>query len=533
MQSGKLLFTIIAAILLLNTPIYAKYNLVWSDEFEGPEIDKTKWTHEVGDKWHNKELQSYTDRGENSYIEDGKLVIVARKEEYHGNEYTSARMRTKGKGDFLYGKISGRIKFPKSQGMWPAFWMMPTDDEYGRWAASGEIDIVETTNQAGHIYGTIHFGGTPPHNAHTGGRYAEKGVNFSEDFHIYTLEWQPYEMKWYIDGKLYSKKNDWHTRNARFPAPFDKQFYILLNLAVGGAHPGNPDETSTFPQKMYIDWVRVYQTENKSPQVAIASPAENANIPAETDVVIKASVTDPDGDVNAVEFYDGYDLIGKDTNEPYSLNWAAPDGCYSIKAKAIDKEGFSQTATISLTKGLGCPQQPFHGIPIKIPGKFEAEDFDAGARNVAYFDSDEVNSGNVRYRKNSGVDIYSYVDQYFISRLGENEWLEYTIDVAAPGTYDIKTYATGTWWRPDSIGKFRIELDGINKTSTVTVPSLNSQLKGNNEEERRSSSFEIDPVIVKDIELTPGVHVMRFFIEDGNFSLNSFEIVRSSPDPNE
>ena len=514
-NTTELALLVIFFIIWFSLPSYAAYQLVWSDEFDGTTLNPADWNYEVGDNWHNNELQAYTDRSENSYVKDGKLVIVAQKEAYHEKEYTSARINTEGKHDFLYGKIEARIKLPKGQGMWPAFWMMPTDADYGGWAASGEIDILESTNNADHISGTLHYGGTPPNNTFSSsGRYTEEGVNYSDDYHVYTLEWQPYEMKWFIDGKLYSKKTEWQTQGHPYPAPFDKRFYIILNLAVGGHMPGNPDETTVFPQSLSIDWVRVYQTENKTPEVTIKSPAPNAVIPADTDIRIEADVEDPDDNVDKVEFYHDTELIATDTEAPYSIAFAPPDGCYTIKVKAIDEEGFSHSSSVNVTKGSGCPQAPFHGVPFTIPGKIEAEDFDEGGMNVAYFNPNTRGSrrGSGVYRKNTDVSIRAYMGTYSIGRLGDDGWLEYTVDVTKPGHYDITAHlATYRRRNTSDQSKFHIEFDGINKTSSMIVPVPTER-------------WGLADVTATNLELLPGKHVMRFVVEKSGFSLDYFEI---------
>jgi beta-glucanase (GH16 family) len=527
-MSRSLLFWVIAIISILNVSANGGYRLVWSDEFDGSSLNKDNWEVMTGDGtayglpsgWGNQETQYYTGRAENVKVEGGNLVITALKGSYEGCDFTSGRLRTKGRHEFLFGKIEARIKFPKSQGMWPAFWMMPTVESYGGWACSGEIDIVETINKADHVYGTIHYGGIPPDNVYSTGRYVEKGVNFAEGFHIYTLEWQPYQMRWYVDGKVYLEQNEWFTMTAAFPSPFDKPFYILFNLAVGGRHSGPVNQTTTWPACMYVDWVRVYQTDNKPPQVTIAAPVNNANIPADTDIVIEAKVIDPDGDVNKVEFYDDYELIAVDYNEPYSIKWAAPDGCYKIKVKALDKDGLSNVAIVNVTKGAGCPQQPFYGTPFVIPGKIEAEDFDAGPVNVSYWDTDVIDNGRSGYRKNTGVDISYREGKYILRDVRDKEWLEYTIDVTRAGAYDIKSCVTGSFWRQIAPSKFHIEIDGI-KIASLDVPKADD----------KNSNGWID-ITAKNIRLPAGKHVMRFFIESGGFSLDYFEIVPSSPEPN-
>jgi beta-glucanase (GH16 family) len=249
-----------------SAPAYPGYTLVFADEFDGKAINSANWTYEVGDQWHNEEQQAYTDRPQNSYVKDGNLVIVAQKESYHGKSFTSARIISQHKQDFLYGRIEASIKLPRGKGMWPAFWMMPSDGVYGEWAASGEIDIVEAKNTPMEIRGNLHFGGTFPNNARTGSSAYKDGSDFSQSYHLYSLEWDPKEIRWYCDNHLYKSTNIWwsgsKTDNGTFPAPFDKPFYILFNLAVGGKYVNCvvPEcVTADFPQKMYIDYVRVYQ----------------------------------------------------------------------------------------------------------------------------------------------------------------------------------------------------------------------------------------------------------------------------------
>jgi beta-glucanase (GH16 family) len=236
-----------------------EWELVWSDEFDGTAIKTANWNWEIGaGGWGNNELQYYTNSTENSYINNGSLVIVARKN-HLGHDYTSARMTTKNKHSFLYGRMEASIKLPAlKQGIWPAFWMMPAGSVYGGWAASGEIDIMEAINQPYTVYGTIHYGGSWPNNQNSGAEYSN-GTNFSQDYHTYAIEWEPTQIRWYVDDVLYSTKTSWYTSGYPYPAPFDQPFYFILNLAVGGNWPGYPDATTTFPQTMYIDYVRVYQ----------------------------------------------------------------------------------------------------------------------------------------------------------------------------------------------------------------------------------------------------------------------------------
>jgi beta-glucanase (GH16 family) len=242
-----------------------KWKLVWEDSFNTSEIDTTKWNFvEGGWGFGNDEWQYYTNRSKNARIENHQLVIEADKEKYKNQFYTSAKLTTKGKADWKYGRFSIRAKLPEGQGIWPAIWMMPTDMEaYSGWPACGEIDIMELVGHKPEtVHGTLHYG--VPH-TYTGESFTLPDKKFSDDFHVFTLDWDPNEFKWYVDDVLYAKQTDWFSKNINdgckhpYPAPFNREFYLQLNLAVGGKWPGYPDESTIFPQKMLIDYVRVYQ----------------------------------------------------------------------------------------------------------------------------------------------------------------------------------------------------------------------------------------------------------------------------------
>ena len=245
---------------------------VWADEFDGNAIDSSKWEHEV-DCWGggNGEDQCYVSAAKNSFVKDGFLHIVAIKDRPSGavsatdptvvtKGHSSARLRTLGKGDWKYGRVEAKMKLPFGKGLWPAFWMLPTDRVYGGWAASGEIDIMEAINlKSGpnEVHGTLHYGGAWPNNVNSGTGY-KPPENLWEDFHRYAIEWQEGEIRWFYDQKHYLTQTKWRTTAGAFPAPFDQKFHIILNVAVGGQWPGPPDGTTTFPQEMVVDYVRVY-----------------------------------------------------------------------------------------------------------------------------------------------------------------------------------------------------------------------------------------------------------------------------------
>jgi beta-glucanase (GH16 family) len=231
---------------------------VWSDEFEGASgaaADGSKWTYDTGPNWYNGELQAYTSGTTNASLDgNGNLVIEARKESREGRQYTSARLKTEGKKSFTYGRFEGRMKLPYGQGIWPAFWMLGGNS----WPNTGEIDIMENLGREPTIvHGTIHGPGYSAAAGPTASYTLPAGTKISDDFHVFAIEWETNAIRWYIDGTLYSTKTPADIKGNTWV--FDHPFFFILNVAVGGEWPGNPDSTTVFPQKMLIDYVRVCQ----------------------------------------------------------------------------------------------------------------------------------------------------------------------------------------------------------------------------------------------------------------------------------
>ncbi len=247
------------------------YKLVWSDEFEGTMLDESKWSFDTANGcqlgpnlcgWGNNELQYYTTRDENIKLDNGHLIITAQRESpsYLGEHaYTSARLKTKNKGDWKYGRIDVRARMPIGQGLWAAIWMLSTDNAYGPWPVSGEIDILEYLgHQPRRMFSTIHYG-------HDFWRYTSKALEldpeqptFRDDFHVFTAIWNEQCIQCQVDGVNVGEP---FTRSTVLPTtyPFDQPFHLILNVAVGGNLPGDPDATTPFPQSMEVDYVRVYQ----------------------------------------------------------------------------------------------------------------------------------------------------------------------------------------------------------------------------------------------------------------------------------
>ncbi len=230
----------------------------WQDNFDGTTVDGTKWTFETGGSgWGNNELQSYT-AGNNAKVQGGNLIIEARKEINSGMQYTSSRMITKGKGDFLYGRMEVRAKLPKGRGTWPAIWMLPSDNTYGNWPSSGEVDIMEHVGyDPGKVHCSIH---TSAYN-HTRNtqRTSSKMVPTALDgFHVYRVDWTPYAVRGFVDNEQYF---EFINENNGFTAwPFDKRFFLILNVAVGGNWGGAQGvDNNIFPTTMEVDYVKVFK----------------------------------------------------------------------------------------------------------------------------------------------------------------------------------------------------------------------------------------------------------------------------------
>ncbi|UCG28555.1 MAG: glycoside hydrolase family 16 protein, partial [Bacteroidales bacterium] len=253
---------ILTIAMLFQQTAYSQCNvLVWSDEFNYTGLpDPEKWSFETGGGgWGNNELQYYRDGTNNAEVVDGNLVITARKESYGGRDYTSARLITLHTGNFWqYGKIEARIKLPYGQGIWPAFWMLGKNFGAVGWPACGEIDIMEKigggTNEST-VYGTAHWDHNGSYASYGGQVILSSGI-FADAFHVFSIEWDSQRIKWFLDGKEY------HVMDITPQAlsEFHNEFFIILNVAVGGNWPGSPDLTTVFPQTMEVDYVRVYSS---------------------------------------------------------------------------------------------------------------------------------------------------------------------------------------------------------------------------------------------------------------------------------
>jgi len=285
---------IVLVLLFVSLASCQYWRQVWSDEFDGTSIDTSKWQFEVNcDGGGNNELQCYTARDTNAKVQNGKLIITAKPENYGGKGYTSARMNTAKSASWLFGKFEMRAKLPKGKHLWPAFWMLPTDYKYGSWAASGEIDIMEYRGQVNNkIEGTLHFGGMWPNNMYQGCGPKDMGADLSADFHVFGVEWDKDQIRWYMDGKMYHSMTlvrSFYSGRGTNPynadrQPFDQRFHLLINLAIGGGFfPADQygtlsaQDAANWADPTYqIDYIRVYEA-TSTPPAPSAPPAISSN----------------------------------------------------------------------------------------------------------------------------------------------------------------------------------------------------------------------------------------------------------------
>ena len=288
----------------------AGWKLVWHDEFEGDAVDTTKWDFDIGNGfydyknhlwipgWGNEELQYYTHKPENVTVRDSCLSIRAVKAPLHGCGYTSARLKTKRRdGTVLFAKCYGRVEFrakvPWGKGLWPALWMLPQEDKYGGWAASGEIDLMEIVGEKPHeVLNSIHFGSTFPKRSLITTVHPLPGASTVSDWHEYAVEWEPGEIRFFVDGVQTCSYGHWWSCSKTvdgagveakgeadlnpWPAPFDQPFYIVMNVAVGGNFPGAPNDQTRFPAELVVDYVRVY---DKVGGYGLAKPIGQGELP--------------------------------------------------------------------------------------------------------------------------------------------------------------------------------------------------------------------------------------------------------------
>ena len=320
---------------------YTDYDLVWSDEFDGSALNTSDWTFEIGtgnDGWGNNELQYYTNR--NLYLKDGVMVIRADEESFRGRSYTSSRIKTQGNQSFQYGRIDIRARMPEGQGIWPALWMLGKNINEVSWPYCGEVDIMEMvgggSGKDNRVVGTAHWNAGGLNASYSPASFGNPKLmpeNLSNNFHVYSIVWDSNRIKWYIDDVQYHIMS---IDNSASLEAFQKEFFLIFNLAVGGQWPGNPDTSTIFPQRLLVDYVRVFQDENgnSSGQSGTTHPVPGL-IEAEdyTDMSgIQIETTTDTGGGSNVGYIDTGDWL------EFSLD-VADEGSYLIEYRVASKVG--------------------------------------------------------------------------------------------------------------------------------------------------------------------------------------------------
>lgn len=443
-----LIFLIITMKPLQTAPVW---QLVWSDEFDYQgQPDPNKWSYDIGaGGWGNQELQYYTNRLENCRVENGRLIIEARRENYGGAEYTSARIKTRNKGDWLYGRIEVRAKLPGGRGTWPAIWMLPTDNVYGGWPNSGEIDIMECVGyDPWRVHFTIH---TAAYNHMLGTQKGSSTVlnDPQNNFYTYILEWYPDKLDFYVDNvkyfTFYKESDDYRVW------PFNQRFYLILNIAVGGTWGGAQGvDPNIFPQRMEVEYVRVYQL------------VEDPNV-----VSLNVSVNPPNvGEVIVTPYSSTYtinsqvQLEARSTNSMYEFcDWSGDLSGKTNPVNLVLNSNKNVTANFT-TSVYKIYANKVSSTSIKVDGILDEREWDlrysvskvvsGSYNNTAKFDV--VWDNKYLYL---GVDV---VDSFLISQDSTNIWeddsVEIYIDVGhdhkpSYDTYDtqyIKGYGVSSLW---------------------------------------------------------------------------------------
>lgn len=554
------------------------YKLVWADEFNyNGAPDPTKWTHEVnGDGGGNNELQYYTDFERNSRVQDSMLIIEAHEENYMGKEYTSARLISHNKASFKYGKMEARIKLPYGQGIWPAFWMLGDNIFSGTgWPACGEIDILEMIGggegRDDMLHGTIHWADANGNHAQYGGsKQLNKGI-FNDDFHVFSIEWTDTQIKWFLDGAQYHSVSI----TPNHMSEFHENFFILLNLAVGGNWPGSPNSSTVFPQQMWVDYVRVYQTdahpeiEGSAEVVAqesnvkfrlVDDPSyaykwsvpEGAEITAgqgtssivvnwgcADDTVKCRLITDCDtvvltkqvsvksnqieGD-NVVHTYQKNILYSITPVANSTYQWILPEGVSSAKSDSSaimlnwgDSDG---TLKVEISNSCGTEVLEMSVTAIaQLPYLDQPQNIPGEVRSVYYdiggegisYHDTDEGNNGPGIRQDEDVDTEPGDETGNIGWTYPGEWLEYTIRVEDDGMYGVQCRTAGL----TRGGSFRFLINGRDITGEIVANT------GNSWTNYRS-------LYIRNIQLFKTDTLLRVEIINGDFNLANMNFSRVS-----
>lgn len=518
----KLVPLFILFIILVNQVQAQRYELVWSDEFESNQLDTETWNIWRGSAFNN-ELQCYTDQQKNISVSEGSLKLTAHRESIQCGSllrsYSSGRISTDTlNAGWEYGKFEVRAKMPAGTGFWPAFWLMPA--RRIDWPKGGEIDILEyrgnlvnETNAAIHYWREGCVG-----NSATCRVFKEEtldtGLDLSQDFNLYTLEWTPERLVWLFNNEPYFEV-DLRTLSAEFN-PFTGPFYIILNLAVGGNYLPNPTPSTVFPQSYIIDYVRVYQDVNVAPEVDL-TPIDTSFAAGQT-ILLNPGFMDPDGAVIRADYYIDGEFVGSVNETPFSLEIdPLIEGCYDVSVIATDNDGTQSTGgePVTITVGEGCENKAFGNQAPIVPALIPMWQFNHGGQGVAYFETTpKVNLGTSDQsvpRVFDAVDLMA-VDhsdtEFAVFESVSGEWMRYTVQSPSVGKANILFTVSS-----QVNSSFDVELNG------ESIGSFN----------RIRSGDQIVERLLSDVELLEGVNDIKVSTRIGNLTWFTMDITSSSP----
>lgn len=500
------------------------YQLVWSDEFHqgvGAKPDPAVWGYDKGaGGWGNGELETYvSDLGHAQIVAapgatDGQALEIL-STDTHG--YESVRMTTAGKKTFQYGFFEARIKLPYGQGIWPAYWMLGANIGKVGWPASGEVDIMENIGKEfwqGHNLSSLHSAvPAHPHANFTKNAPIDlmHGALFHYGFHLFQMLWAKDSFSFYVDGALYETRT--LAEYGKNPWPFNAPFFLLLNTAVGGNWPGKPDAATVFPQRMLVDYIRVYQgapAVPAAPQGLRARPAEGRQILLSWPGDIGATSysvyrSTRRGDKNAA-------LIKADIAATSFMDTGLVPGVkYSYTVTAENAAGQSPRSQEHAATATPAVEAPHGAQPWPVPGTVEMEDYDAGGEGVGFHDKDGVNTGGAAYRPYDGVDLDDCADTgggYSVGWTAPGQWLKYTV-AAGAGTYTVnfRVSAAGAG------GRFHLEdTGGRDLTGPVAVSD--------------TGGWQSWATVSATVTLPAGRQVLRLVEDTGGYDLNRMAFAR-------
>lgn len=474
-------FSLLIFSLLCSSTVFSQ-NLVWYDEFDYSGLpDNSKWGYDVMPPGTvNNELQNYTEnRLENARVENGNLIIEARRDNYNGHQYSSARLVTREKGDWLYGRVEVKAILPSGRGTWPAIWMLPTDWVYGGWPNSGEIDIME---HVGYDQGVVHA------STHSLDYYWVNNnqktatievADCSVNPHVYAMEWSPSKIDMFVDGVLYFTS---HNENTSWTAwPFDQRFHLILNIAIGGDWGGiRGVDDRMFPVRMTVDYVRVYNYNAPVDTQVPTTPTELTAKSGSSNLSLSWTASRDNYSVKEYEVYNGNTLVATTIFPNYTLSGLTPLTTYSIKVRARDHAGnLSEFAsgTFSTTQV----------VVVNIPSKIEAEDYDVQFGVQTETTSDEGGGLNVGW-------------------IDTGDYLEYVVGASTEGSFTI-SYRTACLNSPG-----QVQVKDVNGTvlNTTNIPVTGGW--------QNWTTVTSEPFVIPS-----GTSRLRLFTSVGGYNLNWLE----------